>query len=538
MNDTEPSTQSYEPSDGALIDGKYRIVRLCGRGGMGAVYEALNVAIGKRVALKFIDPQAASNQDAVQRFLREAQAASAAESQHIVQVFDVGEHPPGCPYIVMELLRGETLAARIGRLGRLPVGEAVHVAVHMLRGLRCAHEVGIIHRDLKPENVFLVETEDDPIFAKLVDFGISKILRQRGEEGLTTLTREGTVLGTPYYMSPEQAQSTPDLDGRTDLWAVGAILFECITGERPFTGRTYEQVIVSICTTEAPDVRERAKWVPQRLGDTIRRALSRDRSTRFQTAAEFIEALRDAAPELVSATPPIVDPSLDATLRSPPAFSGASTPRIAAGESARPPDAEPAQADPHLASGPRSWSSERSAREAKVAAGPAASPRLRVALIGGGTMLGAFALTLGLMHQHAKARREPDQAIVAGASSGAVPRLVELRVIATPASAEIAVDGVVSSDGVVRGGPGAIRRVRVSSAGHRPWEQTVALDGSVRELRVELIAVVDAGDVADSPPMKIPAQPVRTTAAASATATSKPAGPSIAPGLKLKTDGP
>ncbi|HQP39608.1 MAG TPA: hypothetical protein PLI95_30700, partial [Polyangiaceae bacterium] len=159
-------------------------------------------------------------------------------------------------------------------------------------------------------------------------------------------------------------------------------------------------------------------------------------------------------------------------------------------------------------------------------------------LIGGGTMLGAFALTLGLMHQHAKARREPDQAIVAGASSGAVPRLVELRVIATPASAEIAVDGVVSSDGVVRGGPGAIRRVRVSSAGHRPWEQTVVLDGSARELRVELTAVADAGEVADSPPTKIPAQPVRTTAASSSTATSKPAGPSIAPGLKLKTDGP
>lgn len=534
MTDSESPTRSYEPCEGAVIDGKYRIVRLCGRGGMGAVYEALNVAIGKRVALKFIDPNAATNHDAVQRFLREAQAASAAESQHIVQVFDVGEHPPGCPYIVMELLRGETLAARLAKLGRLPISEAVHVAVHTLRGLRRAHEMGIIHRDLKPENVFLVETDDDPIFAKLVDFGISKILRQHSEAGLDTLTREGVILGTPYYMSPEQAQAAPDLDGRTDLWAVGAILYECLAGCRPHEGRTYEQVIVAICTVDVADVRERSPGVPQRLAETVKRALSRDRALRFQTADEFLEALRDAAPELISANPPLTDPSLDATLRSPPPGSGdAATPRIVPGASGRPVSSA-GEPDLQNASGPRSWS-RRAKRDAQGEPGKPMST-FRMAMLGAAVMLGAFAITLGIMHQHAQERREPERAIVAGAPSAAAPALVELRVIATPAQASVSVDTIAAPDAVVRGSAGSIHRVRIDAEGYRSWEQTLVLDGTVREMRVELTASADASDGADSGPMKVAAPTVRP--AVTASATSKASAPPIVPGLKLKTDGP
>jgi eukaryotic-like serine/threonine-protein kinase len=273
---------------------KYEIVRVIGRGGMGTVYEALNTAIGKRVAMKFVDADVTKNHDAVARFQREAQAASAVESAHIVEIFDSGISEDGRPYIVMELLRGEDLSHLIKRCGRLDVAEAIHVTAQILRGLHRAHQAGIVHRDLKPDNIFLVDRDDDPNFAKILDFGISK-MRREGDTPVHTLTRQGTVLGTPFYMSPEQAQAQPDVDGRTDLWAVGAILYECLTGRPPYTGTTYEQVIVNICMNDADDVRVHNPGVPEPLAAVIARALERDRDQRFQTAREFLDAMRGIA---------------------------------------------------------------------------------------------------------------------------------------------------------------------------------------------------------------------------------------------------
>ncbi len=278
---------------------KYDIVRVIGRGGMGTVYEAVNTAISKRVAMKFVDADVTKNHDAVARFHREAQAASAVESAHIVDIFDSGISEDGRPYIVMELLRGEDLSHRIKRCGRLEVPEAIHVAAQILRGLHRAHQAGIVHRDLKPDNIFLVDRDDDPNFAKILDFGISK-MRREGETPVHTLTRQGTVLGTPFYMSPEQAQAQPDVDGRTDLWAVGAILYECLTGRPPYTGTTYEQVIVNICMNDADDVRVHNPGVPEPLAVVIARALERDREQRFQSAREFLDALRAAAGAIAS----------------------------------------------------------------------------------------------------------------------------------------------------------------------------------------------------------------------------------------------
>src|SRR4029079_5119957 len=160
----------------------------------------------------------------------------------------------GLPYIVMELLRGEDLGHRIKRCGRLELGEELHITAQILRGLHRAHEAGIIHRDLKPDNIFLVDRDDDADFTKVLDFGISKMARP-GDVPLHTLTRQGTVLGTPFYMSPEQAQALADIDGRTDLWSVGAILYECMTGRPPHSGGTYEQVIIAICMKDVEDLR-------------------------------------------------------------------------------------------------------------------------------------------------------------------------------------------------------------------------------------------------------------------------------------------
>jgi eukaryotic-like serine/threonine-protein kinase len=246
------------------------------------------------VAMKFIDAALATDREAVARFQREAQAASLVESEHIVEIFDSGTTEDGRPYLVMELLRGEDLRQLVRRRERLPPDEATSLVADVLRGLARAHEAGIVHRDLKPDNVFLVDRDDRPCFAKIVDFGISKI-QPESEMPTQTLTREGAVIGTPHYMSPEQALGRADIDHRTDLWAVGAILFECLTGRPPHVGKSYEEVIVAICSTDADDVRNLEPSVPDALADVVMGALCRDREGRFSSAREMLDALLAAA---------------------------------------------------------------------------------------------------------------------------------------------------------------------------------------------------------------------------------------------------
>jgi eukaryotic-like serine/threonine-protein kinase len=281
---------------GSTVSGKYRVDRMIGRGGMGAVFQATHLAIGKRVALKFLEVEAARDSDAATRFQREAEAASMVESAHIVQIFDSGTTERQIPFLVMELLTGEDLRARLKREGRLPVATVRRIGGQVLKALVRAHAAGIVHRDLKPDNVFLCRRDDDPEFVKIVDFGISKLARSATVD---TLTQKGTVLGTAFYMSPEQAQSFPDIDGRTDLFSLGAILYEALAGRPPHTAPTYEAVLIAICTRETPDLRELNPEVPEELARVIHRALERNRDHRFQSASDFLEALEgyDQAPE-------------------------------------------------------------------------------------------------------------------------------------------------------------------------------------------------------------------------------------------------
>jgi serine/threonine protein kinase len=273
---------------GSTVVGKYHVDRLIGRGGMGAVFQATNAAIGKRVALKFLGVATSKDADAATRFQREAEAASLAESPHIVQIFDSGRSEQGLPFLVMELLTGEDLRARLRREGRLGAETAVRIGTQILKALRQAHGAGIVHRDLKPDNVFLCRRDDEPSFVKIVDFGISKLQQQTGVD---TLTHEGAVLGTAFYMSPEQAQSFPDIDGRTDLFSVGAILYEMLTGEPPHSAPTYEAVLIAICTRDAADVRLKAPEVPEKLAQVIARALRRDRDERYASAQDMLADL-------------------------------------------------------------------------------------------------------------------------------------------------------------------------------------------------------------------------------------------------------
>jgi len=298
---------------GKTIASRYVLRALLGHGGMGAVYEAEHLGLGKRVAIKFVDPEFATDENVVARFAREARAMSAIESAHIVSVFDAGTED-GRPYLVMELLRGEDLGERLRRLRRVPLREAMHVAAQVLKGLARAHAAGIIHRDLKPDNVFLVKHDIDPLFAKIVDFGISKIERPRADTHPLALTGRGTVLGTPFYMSPEQAQASSDVDGRTDLYSVGAILFECLTGRPPHTGESYEQVILSICMSDAPLVSSFDPALPANVVAFVARALARDRDQRFKSAERMLAALHEVAPEERTRVP--LDPPSAETLES------------------------------------------------------------------------------------------------------------------------------------------------------------------------------------------------------------------------------
>jgi serine/threonine protein kinase len=284
-----------------VAGGKYRVLRLIGRGGMGAVYEVEHVSIGRRFAIKFVDRRFADDERVTRRFEREARAASAIESEHIVSVFDFGTDD-GRPYIVMEMLRGEDLGSRIGRLCTIPLKDAIHVVAQVLRGLARAHAAGIVHRDLKPDNVLLVEHEDEPLFAKLVDFGISKIARLGGKTPLA-ITQTGIVLGTPLFMSPEQAEARPDIDERSDLYSVGAILFECLAGRPPHVGETPDEILTRIRTTDAPSLRDVVPGIPEAVAAFVARALRRDRAIRFHTASEMLAALRELAPDEPAAAP-------------------------------------------------------------------------------------------------------------------------------------------------------------------------------------------------------------------------------------------
>jgi serine/threonine protein kinase len=298
---TTGAEQGGDPRIGTVAAGKYKILRLIGRGGMGSVYEAQNVAIGKRVALKFVIMEKGADSATLARFHREARAISSIESAHIVQVFDTDETREGEPFLVMELLQGESLGERIRKQGRLSVAEAVGVVIQALRGLRRAHAAGIVHRDLKPENLLLVKGEDDMTHVKIVDFGLSKVIETLGASSPDTnitITQEGAMVGTPLYMSPEQMEARPDVDHRTDIWSMGAILYEALAGSPPFPEKTYARLVIAICQQDPRDIQSLSPDVPPAVARAASRALERDRAKRFQTAEEFLKALIEATSDL------------------------------------------------------------------------------------------------------------------------------------------------------------------------------------------------------------------------------------------------
>ena len=281
---------------GQRIADRYDVVRLLGEGGMGQVYEARHVELDKQVAIKFLFLELAEDEELLARFRREARITAALRHANIVEVMDFGVTGEGLPWLVMEYLTGESLQEILEREGRLSIPAAKQIMVQILSGLSEAHSQGIVHRDLKPDNVYLDEVKGQGTVVKLLDFGISKIAGHDEKENLQ-LTKTGVVMGTPNYMSPEQVMGRVEVDARADLYACGTILFEMLTGRRPFEGETHNEVVVRIMGDPIPDVTELRPDVPPALVDIVLKALSRERDERLSTADEFIEALEVLDPD-------------------------------------------------------------------------------------------------------------------------------------------------------------------------------------------------------------------------------------------------
>jgi serine/threonine-protein kinase len=284
--------------------GKYELVRCVGRGGMGSVWEARHATLGNPVAIKLVEIDM-SDPDARRRFDNEARAAAALRSSHVIRVFDHGITDEGKPYMVMELLAGEGLDARLARVGRMTVSETSAILAQVCRALDNAHAEGIVHRDLKPENVFLSRDEEGVETVKVLDFGVAKI-QKAGE--LDASTRSGTIVGTPFYMAPEQGRGLRGVDHRADLWSLGVIAYECVVGRLPFDGATLGALLVEICSAPIPVPSNVNPSVPKAFDTWFARACARDPKERFSSAAELADALARIMQTEVAATQPMLAP--------------------------------------------------------------------------------------------------------------------------------------------------------------------------------------------------------------------------------------
>ena len=283
----------FNPVPGAVVDGKYRVERLLGEGGMGIVVSATHLGLEQEVAIKFLLPEAMRSKVAVERFLREAKVAAKVRSEYVARVHDVGKtQEGGVPYIVMEHLDGIDLGKLIDRDGALRMDEACEIAMQACEALGEVHAAGIVHRDLKPSNLFVTRRADGSPAVKLLDFGISKLTLGGDDVGLDpALTQTATIMGSPSYMSPEQLKSTKEVDHRADVWSLGAVLYEAITGKPAFRGETLPQVCAMIASEAPVPPSTHRSGIPSELERIILRCLEKNPDRR----AELVELARTLA---------------------------------------------------------------------------------------------------------------------------------------------------------------------------------------------------------------------------------------------------
>jgi len=303
------------------VAGKYELRSPIGQGATGRVYEAENLVTGRRVALKIVEAGVGEGESV----FREARAAGQIESRYIAQVLDAGVDD-GKPYIVFELLRGADLGAVLARCGPLEPALALRLVGQACIGLAKAHAAGILHRDIKPANLF-VAREDEGVVVKLLDFGLAKALTPEalGDIGRRSLTSERTLVGTPLYMSPEQARSAKEIDARSDLWSLGVVLYEALTGATPHEAeKSLGDIIIAICTKQVR-IGDRAPWLPRDVAALVDRALDLDAARRFQTAEEMGEAIRSVVGSF-AVDAAALEPALPRTSAAPPGSADGSAP--------------------------------------------------------------------------------------------------------------------------------------------------------------------------------------------------------------------
>ena len=281
---------------GTTLDSRYDITRIIGQGGMGAVYEAQHSGTGRRVAVKVISTGDLTKDAAlVGRFQREAKAAGAVDTQHICQVIDTGtDSGTGWPFMVMEYMVGEDVQQLLRRVGPLASDIALRIVAQSCVGLQKAHDAGVIHRDIKPANLFLAKNDSSAVVVKLLDFGIAKVKMEHASEvGDAGLTRTGTMLGSPLYMSPEQARGVKTIDHRADIWSLGIVLYELLTGRTPYHHiEALGELIIAICSEPPRPVQDFASWVTPEVAAVVHKALKANASERFQSAAEMLDAIK------------------------------------------------------------------------------------------------------------------------------------------------------------------------------------------------------------------------------------------------------
>jgi serine/threonine protein kinase len=285
-------SDSLHPPLGKIIAGKYALMEQLGEGAMGTVWLATHLNLNQRVAVKLISPELADSEQARARFDAEAKAAAALRSRFVVQIYDSGITDDGTPYLVMEYLTGESLEERVEAGGPLKLEYAVQIVAQVAKGLARAHAVSIVHRDLKPANVFLAQTEDGEEVAKILDFGVAKMKRDGPDQSATAT---GAVVGTPLFMSPEQARGLKTVDHRADLYSLGMVAYWMFTGQTAFEGEAFGDLILAICTKPLPVLNEVAPWLPPELNDWFKIACALEPGDRYQSAEDLTEALLAAS---------------------------------------------------------------------------------------------------------------------------------------------------------------------------------------------------------------------------------------------------
>jgi serine/threonine-protein kinase len=484
---------------GTIICDRYKILRRIGEGGMGAVYEAEHTGVGRRVAVKVLLPEFAKNQEVVARFEREARAAAEIGHDNIIDVLDVGNHE-GQPFMVMEFLKGESLAARIERQGKLTPESAAYVMGQVLSALGSAHAVGIIHRDLKPDNVFLTTKAGMRDFVKLLDFGISKFKDDGKGPATSGKTQTGALMGTPVYMSPEQATAKRDIDHRADLYSAGVMLYEMVTGQVPFDAESAAELLMAIVyrPNGVKSTRDHNPEIPPEFDAVVMKAMAKERDDRYQDASEFVAAI----------TPWMGSPPLAA-------------------------DSTGAYAIPKPASTvtltPTSWEKNGTAPHAVSEATP--EPKKRTgAMIGGA--FGAIALVAIAAFAFTRSNATPTAATSVSRASvtpAALPapspsretpapaRTVAIDLAGLPAGAHVEVDGHATEGAHLVFERDSRHTLRVTADGRTPYESSITADRD-REI---MIALAEAPAVATTTPLEqaatepTPAHSPRATHAAS-----------------------